>query len=194
MAVKLKRRKRRPGSDARKRMERSEVLIKKLGQAITSIRIFSICMAVIFSLGTCGFAMQTPILLLGLMLAAVGNVLFCELLLIRNLKKYKEWARVLSVVYLIFASLITPLILPLVLAAFVAVTTVPGLFGLLDSRTKRVLAEERERDANKATAPPISRCAECGKPVGGDALEFGDKRVCPVCKDQYVQRVKEGVA
>lgn len=37
-------------------------------------------------------------------------------------------------------------------------------------------------------------CAECLEPVDGAVMiQFGNRNVCPECKDIYVQRIKEGV-
>jgi len=38
-------------------------------------------------------------------------------------------------------------------------------------------------------------CAECGRPTTADELaRFGSLLVCPACKNQYVQKLREGVA
>lgn len=38
-------------------------------------------------------------------------------------------------------------------------------------------------------------CSECGRATPTDQLaRFGDRLVCPVCKDTYTQRLREGVA
>lgn len=43
--------------------------------------------------------------------------------------------------------------------------------------------------------PEILYCAECGRPTpAGDLARFGDLRVCPVCKDIFTQKLREGVA
>lgn len=40
----------------------------------------------------------------------------------------------------------------------------------------------------------LGECPVCGNGTGRDAIDFGKIKVCPQCKDEYVQRVKEGVA
>ncbi|HEX3875416.1 MAG TPA: RDD family protein [Bryobacteraceae bacterium] len=38
-------------------------------------------------------------------------------------------------------------------------------------------------------------CSECGRPTPPDQLaRFGDRLVCPYCKDLYAQKLREGVA
>jgi uncharacterized RDD family membrane protein YckC len=38
-------------------------------------------------------------------------------------------------------------------------------------------------------------CSECGQPRPSNELaRFGDRLVCPVCKDSYAQKLREGVA
>jgi len=40
-----------------------------------------------------------------------------------------------------------------------------------------------------------SFCSECGRPTPLDQLaNFGDRQVCPYCKDAYAQKLREGVA
>jgi uncharacterized RDD family membrane protein YckC len=40
-----------------------------------------------------------------------------------------------------------------------------------------------------------SFCTECGRPTPPDQLaRFGDRLVCPYCKDAYTQKLREGVA
>src|ERR1700761_9302002 len=42
---------------------------------------------------------------------------------------------------------------------------------------------------------PSSFCSECGRPTPPDQLaRFGDRLVCPYCKDVYTQKLREGVA
>jgi uncharacterized RDD family membrane protein YckC len=37
-------------------------------------------------------------------------------------------------------------------------------------------------------------CAECGRPTPADELaRFGDLMICPICKDSYAQKLREGV-
>jgi uncharacterized RDD family membrane protein YckC len=37
-------------------------------------------------------------------------------------------------------------------------------------------------------------CAECGRPTLPDELaRFGDLMICPICKDSYAQKLREGV-
>jgi uncharacterized RDD family membrane protein YckC len=44
-----------------------------------------------------------------------------------------------------------------------------------------------------STSP--SFCSECGRPTPPDQLaRFGDRLVCPYCKEQYAQKLREGVA
>ena len=45
-------------------------------------------------------------------------------------------------------------------------------------------------------APDATRyCAECGRATPADQLaHFGDRMVCPYCKDAYAQKLREGVA
>ena len=43
--------------------------------------------------------------------------------------------------------------------------------------------------------PGTLYCAECGRPTPPDELaRFGDLLVCPLCKDTYAQKLREGVA
>lgn len=45
------------------------------------------------------------------------------------------------------------------------------------------------------TGPGTLYCAECGRPTPPDELaRFGDLLVCPMCKDNYAQKLREGVA
>ena len=38
-------------------------------------------------------------------------------------------------------------------------------------------------------------CSECGRPSTADELaRFGDRLVCPMCKESYAQKLREGVA
>src|SRR5262252_7617676 len=38
-------------------------------------------------------------------------------------------------------------------------------------------------------------CAECGRPSTADELaRFGDLLICPLCKESYTQKLREGVA
>jgi uncharacterized RDD family membrane protein YckC len=44
-------------------------------------------------------------------------------------------------------------------------------------------------------SPEIRYCSECGRPTPPDELaRFGDALVCPTCKNNYAQRLREGVA
>jgi uncharacterized RDD family membrane protein YckC len=37
-------------------------------------------------------------------------------------------------------------------------------------------------------------CSECGRPTASDDLaRFGDRLICPLCKDRYTQKLREGV-
>jgi uncharacterized RDD family membrane protein YckC len=43
-------------------------------------------------------------------------------------------------------------------------------------------------------APEIRYCSECGRPTSADDLaHFGDRLICPFCKDAYTQKLREGV-
>ncbi len=43
--------------------------------------------------------------------------------------------------------------------------------------------------------PQISYCSECGRPAAPEELaRFGDRLVCPNCKNAYAQKLREGVA
>lgn len=43
-------------------------------------------------------------------------------------------------------------------------------------------------------APEIRYCSECGRPTPADDLaHFGDRLICPFCKDAYTQKLREGV-
>jgi uncharacterized RDD family membrane protein YckC len=43
-------------------------------------------------------------------------------------------------------------------------------------------------------APEIRYCSECGRPTPPDELaHFGDRLICPLCKDAYTQKLREGV-
>jgi uncharacterized RDD family membrane protein YckC len=38
-------------------------------------------------------------------------------------------------------------------------------------------------------------CSECGQPrSAGELARFGDRLICPACKDSYAQKLREGVA
>lgn len=191
--AKLKRRRERPrisAFEAKRRMERGDVLYKKLAQAMTGLRVFWIVFTFVGSLrALLGFIVE-PWVGTATLAILVGNIVFCELVLIRNLRKYREWTRKLSIAYLLCASIITPFAFSLFIGAFVVIATVPGFMAMLDSRTKRVFAEERERLA-RLSSP--DNCPECGKPVTEESIPFGDRKVCPGCKDKHVQRLKEGV-
>jgi len=40
-----------------------------------------------------------------------------------------------------------------------------------------------------------SFCSECGRPASPDEMvRFGDRLICPYCKDAYAQKLREGVA
>jgi uncharacterized RDD family membrane protein YckC len=44
-------------------------------------------------------------------------------------------------------------------------------------------------------APETRYCSECGRATAADELaQFGDRMICPYCKDLYVQKLREGVA
>jgi uncharacterized RDD family membrane protein YckC len=46
-----------------------------------------------------------------------------------------------------------------------------------------------------ASGPGTLYCAECGRPSTADELaRFGDLLICPACKDNYAQKLREGVA
>ena len=43
-------------------------------------------------------------------------------------------------------------------------------------------------------APEARYCSECGQPTAPDDLaRFGDRLICPLCKDRYAQKLREGV-
>jgi len=43
--------------------------------------------------------------------------------------------------------------------------------------------------------PQTYYCSECGRPTAPqDLARFGDRLVCPFCKDAYAQKLREGVA
>ena len=43
--------------------------------------------------------------------------------------------------------------------------------------------------------PDIRYCAECGRPAAAtDLARFGDVLICPLCKNNYAQKLREGVA
>src|SRR5262245_10231789 len=45
-----------------------------------------------------------------------------------------------------------------------------------------------------AEAPVTLYCAECGRPTRADELaSFGQMKVCPACKNNYAQKLREGV-
>jgi uncharacterized RDD family membrane protein YckC len=42
--------------------------------------------------------------------------------------------------------------------------------------------------------PETRYCSECGRPTSPDDLaRFGDRLICPLCKDSYAQKLREGV-
>src|ERR1700722_13008874 len=43
-------------------------------------------------------------------------------------------------------------------------------------------------------APEARYCSECGQATASDDLaRFGDRLICPLCKDRYAQKLREGV-
>ena len=47
---------------------------------------------------------------------------------------------------------------------------------------------------DSAMAPETRYCSECGRPTSSDDLaHFGDRLICPFCKDNYAQKLREGV-
>jgi len=43
-------------------------------------------------------------------------------------------------------------------------------------------------------AAEVRYCAECGRPTAlGDLARFGDVLICPICKNTYAQKLREGV-
>jgi uncharacterized RDD family membrane protein YckC len=43
-------------------------------------------------------------------------------------------------------------------------------------------------------APEARYCSECGQATASDSLaHFGDRLICPLCKDRYAQKLREGV-
>lgn len=47
---------------------------------------------------------------------------------------------------------------------------------------------------DSAVAPENRYCSECGRPTSPDDLaRFGDRLICPFCKDSYAQKLREGV-
>ncbi|MGA3240552.1 MAG: RDD family protein [Bryobacteraceae bacterium] len=43
-------------------------------------------------------------------------------------------------------------------------------------------------------APEARYCSECGQATAPDNLaRFGDRLICPLCKDRYAQKLREGV-
>jgi uncharacterized RDD family membrane protein YckC len=43
-------------------------------------------------------------------------------------------------------------------------------------------------------APETRYCSECGQATAPDDLaRFGDRLICPLCKDRYAQKLREGV-
>ena len=46
-----------------------------------------------------------------------------------------------------------------------------------------------------AAAPQNQYCSECGQPrPSGELARFGDRLICPDCKNSYAQKLREGVA
>jgi uncharacterized RDD family membrane protein YckC len=46
-----------------------------------------------------------------------------------------------------------------------------------------------------ASASDTRFCSECGQPrPAGELARFGDRLICPACKDSYAQKLREGVA
>jgi uncharacterized RDD family membrane protein YckC len=44
------------------------------------------------------------------------------------------------------------------------------------------------------SGPGTLFCSECGRPTAPDELaRFGDRLVCPICKESYAQKLREGV-
>ncbi len=42
--------------------------------------------------------------------------------------------------------------------------------------------------------PEMRYCSECGRPTSTDDLaRFGDRLICPLCKETYAQKLREGV-
>lgn len=45
------------------------------------------------------------------------------------------------------------------------------------------------------SAPQYQFCSECGQPrPAGEFARFGDRLICPDCKNSYAQKLREGVA
>ena len=164
------------GPKARQRMERVDVLVRKLGRGLTGIRAFWIIASICLLLKALLLLVLAPVVAAGVLVGVVCNVLFCELVLVKRLKRFSEAARKLSIAYLILASCLTFLALPLLVGVFVAVSTVPGLLALCDSRTKRVLAEERGRIAARKDAVQSGKiCGQCFKAVTAEtSAQFGE--------------------
>jgi uncharacterized RDD family membrane protein YckC len=52
----------------------------------------------------------------------------------------------------------------------------------------------KERIMDTAMGPENRYCSECGRPTSSDDLaRFGDRLICPLCKDSYTQKLREGV-
>src|SRR5215831_7495473 len=46
-----------------------------------------------------------------------------------------------------------------------------------------------------SSQPQASYCSECGQATSPDELaRFGDRLICPNCKNAYAQRLREGAA
>jgi len=173
------------------RMDRSQVVGSELGKAVIGLRVFNILISIIIVVVTlvAVFAFTNWALLI--IVIAIANYAFVEML-INQLKKYKEWARVLGAVYLCFASLFAFIFFPLLVAVFTCLATIPGILGLTNSKTKRVLAQLRAQKEEEKSSPN-TRCRECQEPLNEDAITFDDFAVCPKCRDVAVQKIQEGV-
>ena len=148
---KLKIDKNRAARGNRANMQRREVMINKLGDAIVGIRVFWIIWLML--IGGTGLLLGLTEEFAGISLLLLGSCVFqfflCEMVLIKNLKLYKEWARITSIIFLIVWSILCFCFINTLTAVLILMSSIPGMLALKDSRTKKVFADRRREIEDK---------------------------------------------
>lgn len=148
---KLKIDKNRAARGNRANMQRREVMINKLGDAIVGIRVFWIIWLML--IGGTGLLLGLAEEFAGISLLFLGSCVFqfflCEMVLIKNLKLYKEWARISSILFLIAWTILCFCFISWITAGLIFMSSIPGILALKDSRTKKVFADRRREIEDK---------------------------------------------